>query len=874
MIRRLFGREKQRRPSAQGQIVEAFRVKYANFQTLLASNAELLSIIADIEVKLHGRTVFGGPYIEAQTARAVFHCARMIHCLEMMSGKSEPGLRRTLERIQNRIKAETGNISTHRTAEYILPYATISRAQVESVGEKNANLCEAANRIGLPIPRGFAITTAAFDRFISHNRLEGTIARLKQRLDVIETETVVQVSEEIQKELTGAEIPPDLAAALQDAYRNLKEAAAPRTPLNISMRSSALGEDSSLSFAGQYLTRLNVPPQRMPLEYKKIVASLFTPRAISYRLHMGIPFKEAAMAVACQEMIAASASGVMYTRNPVNPLDDRILINAVWGLGPFAVDGVVPPDTFLLEKSRPPRLVDSSIADKSARLAARPDGELAEESVGADRRTAPCLTPDQAESLADFGLRLESHFGAAQDVEWALDGQGRLVVLQTRPLRIDALEAGKRTVQSEPVPGFEMLIDGGDIACVGVAGGPAFPIRTEADLVQFPDGGVIVSARSSPQLVMAMGKCRAIVTDSGNIAGHMASLAREYMVPTILNTGDATSRIPAGCEVTVDAYNARVYRGRVPALVKAGFERGGFMRNTPVYQTLRRRADLIVPLNLLDPRSPAFTPTSCRTIHDIMRYIHETSYAEIFQLGDLVTDRANLSVRLKVPIPIDLYVIDLGGGLSVDAAAVSSVTGEQLVSVPLKALIRGMLHEGLRSFEPRPVNLGGFLSVMSRQLFSPPTVSAERFGDRSYAIISDRYLNFSSRVGYHYSILDCYCGKTPAKNYINFEFKGGAADDRRRNRRARLIERVLAGLGFLVRTTGDRVTARFAKVEAEEIERVLDQVGRLLIFTRQLDMLMHSEELVQQMADSFLNADYGLLPGPVGPGSEEPKRPS
>jgi pyruvate,water dikinase len=852
--------------------MEAFRVKYANFQTLLASNAELLTIIADIEIKLHGRTIFGQPYIEAQTARSVFHCARMIHCLELMTGKSAPALRQTLEQIQRRIKAETGGLSTSRTAEYVLPYTAISRDIVGSVGEKNANLCEAANRIGLPIPRGFAITTAAFDRFIAHNRLEGTIARLKQRLDVIETETVVQVSEEIQKELTEAEIPPDLATAQREAYRRLQESVAPGAAPNISMRSSALGEDSSLSFAGQYLTRLNIPPHRMPLEYKKIVASLFTPRAISYRLHMGIPFKEAAMAVACQEMIAASASGVMYTRNPVNPLDNRILIKAVWGLGPYAVDGVVPPDTFLLEKGPPPVLVESSIATKPKRLAARPGGELAEETVGSDRQTAPCLTREQAETLAGFGLRLESHFGTAQDVEWAVDAQGRLVVLQTRPLRLDVLETGVRTVQSEPVAGFEVLLEGGDIACVGVASGPAFPIRTEADLVRFPDGGIIVSARSSPQLVMAMGKCRAIVTDSGNIAGHMASLAREYMVPAILNAGTATARIPAGCEVTVDAYNGRVYRGRVPALVNAGLERGGFMRNTPVYQALRRRADLIVPLNLLDPRSPAFLPENCRTMHDMMRYIHEKSYEEIFQLGDLVTDRASLSVRLRVPIPIDLYVIDLGGGLSVDATTVSSVTGEQILSAPLKALVEGMLHEGLRALEPRPVNIGGFLSVMSRQLFSPPNVSAERFGDRSYAIISDRYLNFSSRVGYHYSILDCYCGKTPAKNYINFEFKGGAADDRRRSRRARLIERVLAGLGFLVRTAGDRVTARFAKVEAEEIERVLDQVGRLLIYTRQLDMLMHSEEMVQQMADAFLNADYGLVSKPALPVMEEPER--
>ena len=132
------------------------------------------------------------------------------------------------------------------------------------------------------------------------------------------------------------------------------------------------------------------------------------------------------------------------------------------------------------------------------------------------------------------------------------------------------------------------------------------------------------------------------------------------------------------------------------------------MTGTPAYRALRRRADLLVPLNLLDPRSPHFSPENCRTVHDIMRYIHEKSYEEIFQLGDRVTDRGRLSVRIKGPLPIDLYVIDLGGGLCLDAATIYSVTADQIVSAPFKALLAGMLHEGLRPLEPRPVNFSGF----------------------------------------------------------------------------------------------------------------------------------------------------------------------
>jgi pyruvate,water dikinase len=401
------------------------------------------------------------------------------------------------------------------------------------------------------------------------------------------------------------------------------------------------------------------------------------------------------------------------------------------------------------------------------------------------------------------------------------------------------------------------------VACPGIGFGPAVHVRTEADLAAFPDGGVLVAVHASPQYVMAMNKAQAIITDFGSIVSHMASLAREYMVPTLMNLRQATSRIAPGTEITVDAYNGRVYLGRVPEVLNSGLRHGGFVVKGPAYQALRRRADLIVPLNLTDPRSPQFAEQHCRTIHDIMRFIHEKSYAVVFQLGDLVTDRASISARLKAPIPIDLYVIDLFGGLKVDATRVASVTPEDVTSVPFRALLKGMLLKDLAASRTRPVNLSGFLSVMGEQMVSQPG-AGERFGDRSYAIISDKYLNFSSRVGYHYSVLDCYCGKTPAKNYINFQFKGGAANDVRRSRRARMIEKVLGSLGFLVETTGDRVRARMAKQEQSYIEEKLDLLGRLLIYTRQMDMMMHTEAHVVQLTECFLQGNYSLDPAGSG----------
>ena len=273
-------------------------------------------------------------------------------------------------------------------------------------------------------------------------------------------------------------------------------------------------------------------------------------------------------------------------------------------------------------------------------------------------------------------------------------------------------------------------------------------------------------------------------------------------------------------------------------------------------------AEFILPLHLVDPRSPEFSPDFCRSLHDLGRLVHEFSYTEMFKISDLVSAREGYALKLDAAIPLDLYLIDLGGGLTGADPEAHKVTPDQVASVPFQAVLRGMLHEGVRGQEPRPIQLSGLLSVMREQMLAAPNVE-ERFGERSYAIISDKYLNFSSRVGYHYSVLDAYCGATVNKNYITFSFKGGAADDVRRSRRVRAIAIVLMGLDFSVEVKGDRVDARLQKYESPVIQAKLDLVGRLLIFTRQMDMLMTSEAGVEAVAQNFLQGNYSLDMGAI-----------
>lgn len=835
-----------------------FRAKYNNFQELLESNTELLKIISDIEVLREGERVYGLSAIRSLSSRAVFHTLRMVMSFEKLSGKPRPELRRRVEVLREEIKTILAGRDVPDDGELVLPLSRVAATMVDQVGGKAANLGEIRNKVGLETPDGFAVTTTAFRTFFRESGLFEEIGRIKLGLEPEDPVSVQTASEDIQHAILRAELPAPVAEAVTRAHADLAGAAGVWPgDLRVAVRSSAVGEDGELSFAGQYLSMLGVTADRLLTAYKYVLASLYTPRALAYRLQKGVSDDDAVMAVACLRMAASRAAGVMYTVDPLGAEADRLLINAVWGLGPYAVDGVVDPDAYHVSRQGLAVLAKTA-PDKRVMLTMTPEGGLAEAAVPDELRGQPCLSDAAAVELARRGMALEEHFGCPQDVEWAVDPAGRLVILQSRPLRVAGAGACGLPV-GPPVPGFELLLEGGQAACAGTGSGPVYVVRREEDLEGFPDGAVLVAAHSSPKFMVVMHRAAAIVTDHGSVTGHMAALAREFGAPSLLGLRGATETLSQGETVTVDVRAGRVYRGRVEALLADRPERRALMTGTQVHGVLGRVAELIVPLNLLNPKSPSFVEASCSTVHDVMRLLHEWSYGEMFKLSDLASSGRDggMAVRLAASTGLDLRVIDLGGGIVPEAAGRAEVGLDDIASLPFRALLSGLILDPGRNAAPRPVNLGGLMSVIGQQMLTNPTAGGERFGERSYAIISEKYVNFSSRVGYHYGVLDCYRGQTVNKNYITFSFKGGAADDVKRMRRARGIAIILERLGFSVEAASDRVTGRFQKVAGEEIDARLAELGRLLQYTRQVDMLMVNEESVTAMAECFLaGADH------------------
>ncbi|MFZ5447925.1 MAG: hypothetical protein ACOZFS_04725 [Thermodesulfobacteriota bacterium] len=300
-------------------------------------------------------------------------------------------------------------------------------------------------------------------------------------------------------------------------------------------------------------------------------------------------------------------------------------------------------------------------------------------------------------------------------------------------------------------------------------------------------------------------------------------------------------------------------RVRIKEAIHQRLEAAASKSDLPVREQLQSVTDLIIPLNLVDRRSPTFRPENCRTYNDITRFAHEKAIQVMFGLMDEVAQGrvpALKLLKLKTSIPLNLHLIDLGDGL---ASHDTPVPPEDIISRPMKALWQGISHPDITWAGPVPVDVGGFLHVLGQSAINPP----QKFWDKTYAIVAANYVNYACRLGYHFQSVDSYIGDSPSDNYINFTFKGGGADDIRRIRRIRLIATVLERLGFNMEIFGDVIRARFRRHPAPVMEERLNLVGRLMAYVRQMDMLMKDDSISQVLAERFLTGHYER------PGEEE-----
>ena len=352
--------------------------------------------------------------------------------------------------------------------DYIVWLSECDKNSVAKVGGKNANLGEMIKG-GFNIPHGFGLTVGCFKEFLAQGDIGSEIYGTLSRLDPEDTVSIDKASQHIRTLSESAGMPAVIEKLVKDYHKTLSQRYG-TIDVPTAVRSSATAEDlPGASFAGQQDTYLWVRRDKLITAIIRCWASLFTPRAISYRIKMGFPHEKVLMSIGVQKMVDAKAAGVTFTLNPLTGDRSKIIMEGNWGLGESVVSGSVTPDEWVVDKVTL-EIIKSTIASKTIEHIVDQHGEVRVINIPSERQTAPCLTREEVIELAKIGREVEQHYGSPQDIEWAIDRDlpfpDRIFMLQTRPetvwsLRKAEQKLGTRGATSKHITDILISMGGG-----------------------------------------------------------------------------------------------------------------------------------------------------------------------------------------------------------------------------------------------------------------------------------------------------------------------------------------------------------------------------------------------------------------------------
>ena len=407
------------------------------------------------------------------------------------------------------------------------------------VGGKAANLGELTYVQVADVPGGFVILPIVFTNFLVSSGLDQVLAKFIEALDPSDLKRLHFIAGRIRQIIGATPWPYEF----KDELWNKMSSA----PSGWAVRSSAIGEDGEgTSFAGQHDSYLRVYSGQVPTKVKQCFASLYEPRALAYRLEHGLSVEDAQMAVVVQQMVSSKVSGVMFTQD-YNTGEDKVIIEAVWGLGEAIVSGQVTPDHYEVDP------VALEILDLQSKYQ---DQKISEKAGGwipvlSSQKAACKLSQQKIRQLASIGSDLAQHYGYPLDIEWAMDDD-QFYVLQARPITSKAKDKG--TGLDKPVR------VSGAAASFGMGTGPVRVITNVSQLSEVQPGDVLVTRMTTPDYVPVFKLLSALVTDLGGATCHAAIISREFNLPCVVGTQSATTILMPGELVTVDGGHGVVHQ--------------------------------------------------------------------------------------------------------------------------------------------------------------------------------------------------------------------------------------------------------------------------------------------------------------------------
>lgn len=437
-----------------------------------------------------------------------------------------------------------------------LPLDLIDKHDIPIAGGKGANLGEMIGS-GFPVPNGFVVTSTAYFKYVEETKIKDTIKHLFDGLDVNNPEKLFAVSKAVEHLIIRTPMPQEIEDSILESYKQIKKKFDAKL---VAVRSSATAEDlPDASFAGQQETYLNITGEKELLQaVQKAWASLFTPRAIFYRVEKKFDHFKVGICIVVQKMVDSKVSGVMFSINPVNNDKNQMIIEAVLGLGEMIVQGKVTPDHFEVDK-KSLTITNKIISTQTIEMVRHGKGNIDKKvpmSVGSKQK----FSDHMVLQLAEIGKKLEHHYMFPQDSEWAYDGK-KLYIVQTRPITtISAVQKKSEAIDPKAVSKLPVAISGAP-ASPGIASGKVVIVKNPKDIGKVKQGDVLLAGMTNPDYVPAMKKACAIVTDLGGRTSHAAIVSRELGIPAVVGTGNATKVLKEDAVVTVDGGAGVVYKG-------------------------------------------------------------------------------------------------------------------------------------------------------------------------------------------------------------------------------------------------------------------------------------------------------------------------
>jgi pyruvate, water dikinase len=480
------------------------------------------------------------------------------------------------------------------TVPHIVGLEEVSESDLPLVGGKASKLGELVRR-GLPIPPGFVVTTELYQAFVDATSLKSEIPDALQGIDPGDSKSVERASQRIRSAFEKTDFPAGMREEIVSAYETYVRQ---NDVVFSAVRSSATTEDlEDASFAGLQDTYLNVRGTDAVLrDIRRCWGSLFTPRVLVYRARKGFDRATLRLAVLVMKMVNSTASGILFTRDP-NTGENHMIVEAGWGLGELIVGGEVTPDHFVVDGVTL-KVVHKQLSEQSVRLVRNPDGGNTREPVPEADRSRQKLSDDALHRLVSLARLIESHYRRPMDIEWCLDGS-TLYIVQARPLT--ALPAPPPTSSkavarpTEPMRAAseeEGLLLKGLGAAPGAAAGKVRLVLHVEENTELQPGEILVSTMTTPDMVPAMARAGAIVTDEGGMTCHAAIVSRELGIPCVVGTRTATKTLHDGQEVSVEGKMGTIYSGLARGQKKAaatttesGMSGGGPHAGVPVTAT-------------------------------------------------------------------------------------------------------------------------------------------------------------------------------------------------------------------------------------------------------------------------------------------------